>query len=102
MVILVILIQHFLGILCVTKFRVTQIFEKFISWLHGHPNTITNKFQEIPQLKVFMTGIHGESHPVSTRIPITYLMTRIFHKNFHVNTVLAKLPNTSTRGFLSM
>ena len=45
-VILVILIQHFLGILCVTEFQVTQTFEKFISWLHGHPISITNKFQE--------------------------------------------------------
>ena len=23
-----------------------RIFEKFISWLHGHPSVITNKFQE--------------------------------------------------------
>ena len=26
----------------------------------------------------------------------------IFHANFHVNMFLVKLPNTSTRGFLSM
>ena len=26
----------------------------------------------------------------------------IFHTNFHVNVLLAKLPNTSTRGLLSV
>ena len=31
-------------------------------------------------------------------ILVTYLMTGIFHVNFHVNALLAKLPNTSTRG----
>ena len=45
----------------------------------------------------FATEIHGESHPISMRILVTYLMTGFFHVNFHVNTLLAKLPNTSTR-----
>ena len=47
-----------------------------------------------------MTEIHGESHPISIRIPVTYLMTQYFHVIFHVNALLAKLPNTSTRGLL--
>ena len=59
MVISVILIQHFLGILCATKFRVTRIFEKFISWLHRHPSTSTNKLQEIFPVQIH--EIHGES-----------------------------------------
>ena len=49
-----------------------------------------------------MTEIHRVSHPVSMCIPVKYLTTRYFHMNFHVNVLLAKLPNTSTRGFLSM
>ena len=31
-----------------------------------------------------------------------YLTTRYFHVNFPANMLLVKLPNTSTRGFLSM
>ena len=38
----------------------------------------------------FATEIHGESHPVS------------MHMIFHTNVLLAKLPNTSTRGLLPM
>ena len=30
---------------------------------------------------------------------VMYLMTQYFYMNFHVNTLLVKLPNTSTRGF---
>ena len=44
MVILVILIQHFLGICCATEFQATRIFKKIISWQHGHPKTVTKKF----------------------------------------------------------
>ena len=47
-----------------------------------------------------MTEIHGESYPVSTYIPVTYLMTQYFYMIFHANALLAKLPNTSTRGLL--
>ena len=46
--------------------------------------------------KLFATKIHRESHPVSTCIPAMYLTTWYFHANFHVNTLLAKLPSTST------
>ena len=53
-------------------------------------------------VKFFMTEIHGESHPISMHILVTYLTTQYFPMKFHVNTLLAKLPNTSTRGFLSM
>ena len=49
-----------------------------------------------------MTEIHGESHPISMHIPVMYLTTWYSHVNFHVKAFLAKLPNTSTRGFLSM
>ena len=49
-----------------------------------------------------MTEIHGESHSISMRIPVTYLMAWYFHAIFHANVLLAKLPNTSTRGLLSM
>ena len=45
-----------------------------------------------------MTEIHGESHPVSMRIPVTYLATQYVTCDFHVNALLAKLPYTSTRG----
>ena len=82
MVISLILIQHFLGILCATDFRATQIFEKFICWLHGHPNTATNKFQEFLWQKVFATKIHGGSHPISMRIPVTYLTTQYLSHEF--------------------
>ena len=50
--------------------------------------------------KFFATEIHGESHPVSTCILVMYLMTRYFHMIYHANALLAKLPNTSTRGLL--
>ena len=53
-------------------------------------------------VKFFMTEIHGESHPISMCIPVMYLMTWKFSCDFHINALLAKLPNTSTRGFLSM
>ena len=42
---------------------------------------------------IFVTEIHGESHPVSMRIPVTY-----FTHDFSCNTLIPKLPNTSTRG----
>ena len=42
-----------------------------------------------------MTKIHGESHPISMRILVMYLMTQYFHVNFHVNALLVKLPNGS-------
>ena len=29
-------------------------------------------------VKIFPTKIHGESHPISMRIPVTYLMTQYF------------------------
>ena len=29
-------------------------------------------------VKIFVTKIHGESHPVSTRILVTYLTTQYF------------------------
>ena len=61
--------------------------------------------QQIPRNsmeKIFTTEIHEESHPVSTHIPVMYLTTQYFHANFHVNALLAKLRNTSTRGFLSV
>ena len=50
--------------------------------------------------KLFTTKIHGESHPISMCILVMY--PKFFHVNFHVNVLLAKLPDTSTRGFLSM
>ena len=37
--------------------------------------------QQIPgnsMVKIFVTKIHGESHPVSTNILVTYLMTQYF------------------------
>ena len=33
-------------------------------------------------VKIFMTEIHGESHPVSMRILVTYLTTRYFTCDF--------------------
>ena len=59
------------------------------------------RYQQIPGNPVvtfFMTEIHRESHPISTRILVTYLMTRYFTHDFHVIALLAKLPNTYTRG----
>ena len=53
-------------------------------------------------VKNFATEIHGESHPISMCIPVTYLTTWYFSCKFPVDVLLAKLPNTSTRGFLSM
>ena len=40
-------------------------------------------------IKIFVTKTHGESHPISMHIS----QLRLFHMNFHVNTLLAKLPN---------
>ena len=37
--------------------------------------------------------------PISMHIPVTYLTTWYFHTNFPTNALLAKLPNTSTKGF---
>ena len=45
-----------------------------------------------------MTETHGESHPVSMRIPVSHLMTWYFTRDFPHNALLAKPPNTSTRG----
>ena len=33
-------------------------------------------------VKIFMTEIHGESHPVSMRILVTHLTTRYFPHEF--------------------
>ena len=49
-------------------------------------------------VKFFATEIHGESHPVSMCILATHLMIQYFTHDFSRNTLLAKLPNTSTRG----
>ena len=64
-------------------------FQKFISGLHGHPNTITNKFQEIQQQKFFMTEIHGESHPISMCILVTYLTTWYFSCEFSCKCIVS-------------
>ena len=42
-------------------------------------------------VKIFMTEIHGESHPVSMHIPVMYPMTWYFHMDFHINALLVKL-----------
>ena len=59
-------------------------------------------YQQIPGnpmvKKIFDTKIHGESHPISTRIPVMHLMTWYFTRDFSRNALLAELPNTSTRG----
>ena len=58
-------------------------------------------YQQIPgnpAVKFFVTEIHGESHPISTRIPVMHLTTQYFTCDFSRNVLLAKLPNTSTRG----
>ena len=49
-------------------------------------------------VKIFATEIHGESHPISTRIPVTYLATWYFTCDFSCNALIPKLPNTYTRG----
>ena len=78
----------------------TQIFEKFISWLHGHPNTISNKIPGNSTVKCFVTKIHRESHSCinvhTSNVPHDLAF---FNMNFHANALLVKLPNTSTRGF---
>ena len=59
-------------------------------------------YQQIPgnhMVKVFsMIGIHRESYPILTHIPLTHLMTRYCTRDFSCNALLVKLPNTSTRG----
>ena len=47
---------------------------------------------------VFATEIHGESHPVSTRILVMHLIAQYFTRDFSRNKLILKLPNTSTRG----
>ena len=49
-------------------------------------------------VKFFAAEIYGESHPVSMHILVTYLMTWYFSRDFLINMLLAKLPNSSTRG----
>ena len=49
-------------------------------------------------LKIFTTEIHGESHPVSMRILVTYLIASYFTRDFSRNELIPKLPSTSTRG----
>ena len=81
MVISVILIQHFTGILC--------------DQISSDPNFQKNYFlitqasqycdQQIPgnsTVKFFATEIHGESHPVSMHILVTYLTTWYFSCEF--------------------
>ena len=41
-------------------------------------------------VKIFMTEIHGESHPVSTGIPVTYLTTQYFTCDFSHKRVASK------------
>ena len=59
-------------------------------------------YQQIPgnpmAKKIFATEIHGEAHPISARILVTHLTTRYFTHDFSHNVLIAKLPNTSTRG----
>ena len=45
-----------------------------------------------------MTEIHGESQSHINTHTGNVCMTQYFHANFLTNALLAKLPNTSTRG----
>ena len=60
------------------------------------------RYQQIPGnspvQKSFATEIHGEIHPVSTCIPVTYLIAWYFTCNFLRNPLIPKLHSTSTRG----
>ena len=71
MVILVLLIHHFLGILLVTEFQATQFHEKYISWVHRHPNTGTNKCTGNFLVNSSETKIHGVFH------------SHIYHHTYH-------------------
>ena len=49
-------------------------------------------------LKIFVTKIHGESHPVSMRILVIHLIAQYFTRDFSRNALIPKLHNTYTRG----
>ena len=50
----------------------------------------------------FATEIHGESHSHINAHTGNIPHDLVFSHEFPANALLAKLPNTSTRGFLSM
>ena len=41
-------------------------------------------------VKFFMTKIHGESHPISMRIPVMYLTTQYFSHEFSCKRVASE------------
>ena len=41
-------------------------------------------------VKIFVTKINGESHPISMCIPVTYLMTWYFSREFACKRVASK------------
>ena len=49
-----------------------------------------------------MTEIHRESHSCINAHTGNVPYNLVFHAKFPANALLAKLPNTSTRGFLSV
>ena len=69
---LVLLIQHFLGILCATEFQATQISKILIPDYTGILIPLPTIFRKFPGKNFPATEIHGESHPVSTRIPVSH------------------------------
>ena len=69
----------------------------------GIPILVQIKLQEIFQVNGSATKIHGESHSCINMHTVTVPYDSVcFHAKFLMTALLVKLPNTSTRGFLSM
>ena len=54
------------------------------------PKFLKNLFPGNSTVKIFATEIHGESHPVSMHIPVTYLMTWYISCKFSHKRVVSK------------
>ena len=81
----------------------TQFHEKFISWVHGYPNTGTNKHTGNFPLNFSATKIHGEFHSHIIMHTVTITNNSVFYTTlFSATMLLAKLPKTTTRGLLSV
>ena len=82
MVILVILIQHFPGILCVTKFQVTEFHKKLFPEYMEIPIPVPMKIQQYSPVIFSVTEIHGEFYFHINVHTITIFHDSVFYTQF--------------------
>ena len=68
----------------------------------GIPIPVPIKYRKFSTVNFSATKIHGEFYSHINVHTITIFITQYFTHDFLMTTLLVKLPNTSTRGLLSM